>query len=974
MQIQNGMTLPKGWLFAGIIIFCKISISFCQNASEMKDSIIFYSSKSDFKSCLAFAYKRLEAQKIEKGEQSLEYATAFVTIGDLLSRLAQYAEAEKYLLIGLDKFEKVSNVPNSKLAVPNNTLAQLYFLNGDKKKAEFFFKRTLELRLKSDPPDSLSIAEAYDNMGIVFYESGEFLLAQDHILKGLRIREKLLSSNDPEISISFNNLGNFYKYIGNYSKSKQYYKLALNQIGNENESNLYYYPAYTNNLGSVLRLLTEMDSALHFNLKGLEAQKRISGENHPDYTYPLNSLGVWYYEKGLFKKALNYYGQALKIQAKQTPLNEGVMADLRANLASIYMDKGENKKADSLMILVYDARLKLIPPTHPDVNLILQPRGMLAYSMQNEAEADKWLIKLHENQIFQVKKYFPFLSTIEKEKFFESLRSGKDYFQSYCAKRQVNNKQFASLLYDNQLATKAILLSNNKKQVERIRNLKDSVLLGMYQNWQSNRELISRLRTGNFSKSPEELSKLEEATEKLEKDLARATESIGNLDLNLKSDYTWKDVKKKLRKGEVAVEIIRIRQIGIAKTITDTTDQNNPVYKVKGLSDNVLYAALIVRPNSVFPEVVILENRNDLESKRFYYYKNRISLRSEDDSSFKYFWKKISRQIGNGVKTIHFSPDGIYNNVNLNTLKNPKTGKYLIDEVEIRIISSTRELVAAKKTSPNPAYACLVGYPDFNIAPEKRLELLRYKSPAKVWNDFRATRNEPYSDLPGTKVEVENISEILRQKGWRVNSFLRNEALEENIKATKKPRVLHIATHGYFQPDDSKDSNPLLYSGLILSGANKAFSNEVSDQVEDGVLTAYEAMNLNLDQTELVVLSACETGLGTIKNGEGVYGLQRAFTVAGAKSVLMSLWKVDDIATQELMINFYKNWLSQSSTNPGTEGAKKAPVKSLSAQNAQNGNHSEAVSIRSAFLKAQKQMKEKYKNPFYWGAFVLFGE
>jgi CHAT domain-containing protein len=224
--------------------------------------------------------------------------------------------------------------------------------------------------------------------------------------------------------------------------------------------------------------------------------------------------------------------------------------------------------------------------------------------------------------------------------------------------------------------------------------------------------------------------------------------------------------------------------------------------------------------------------------------------------------------------------------------------------------------------------------------------------------------------LPGTKTEVENIQKTAQIQNIKTQMYLRQDATEENINQLQNPDFLHIATHGFFlanlpEADEGERGftgietkkyiqNPLLRCGLLFAGAENSLTpNEKPNNTnnssgnlgaEDGILTADEAMNLYLDKTDLVVLSACETGLGEISNGEGVYGLQRAFQQAGAKTVLMSLWTVSDEATQEIMSLFYQNLFTKKQDK------------------------------RTAFRNAQKTLKTKYPQPYFWGAFVMVGE
>src|SRR5690606_15650849 len=178
----------------------------------------------------------------------------------------------------------------------------------------------------------------------------------------------------------------------------------------------------------------------------------------------------------------------------------------------------------------------------------------------------------------------------------------------------------------------------------------------------------------------------------------------------------------------------------------------------------------------------------------------------------------------------------------------------------------------------------------------------------------------------------------------------------DKIKELNSPKIFHIATHGFYKPSEeitlekeirSSEAtlarNPLLRTGLLLTGAGDLLQkSDVNYNAENGILTAYEAMNLNLDKTDLVVLSACETGLGEVQAGEGVYGLQRAFLVAGARILIMSMFKVDDEATQKLMLKFYQKWLTTNN-------------------------------MRQSFIEAKKEIRNEYPDPIYWGAFMMIG-
>jgi CHAT domain-containing protein len=353
-------------------------------------------------------------------------------------------------------------------------------------------------------------------------------------------------------------------------------------------------------------------------------------------------------------------------------------------------------------------------------------------------------------------------------------------------------------------------------------------------------------------------------------------------------------------------------------------------------TDSIVYVALYVKNDGNRPKVVELAQGSSMETRYFKYYRNCIIPKLPDQYSYKVYWEPIQKQIGINT-TIYISPDGVYNQLNLEAIPTPD-GKYIIDNSNIVMVSNTKDLYIRKIKSKGGVptkTATMFGNPNFYLL---------------------ASADNSISSLPGTEKEVTELQELLQQKGWKTTQYLGTSATENQIKEVEDQKVLHIATHGFYTPteetDDTKEmtgseallsENPLMKTGLLLKGAGDILNKtKYNYNIDDGILTAEEAMSLSLDKTDLVVLSACETGLGEISNGEGVYGLQRAFLVAGAKVLIMSMFKVDDEATQKLAVTFYKKWVTTNN-------------------------------MRQSFIDAKKELRVEYPEPIYWGAFIMIG-
>jgi CHAT domain-containing protein len=437
---------------------------------------------------------------------------------------------------------------------------------------------------------------------------------------------------------------------------------------------------------------------------------------------------------------------------------------------------------------------------------------------------------------------------------------------------------------------------------------------------------------------------LEVEIENLEKELSDRSELFAKNFIK-KESYEWTDIKKTLAPNEVAVEIVKFRTF------------------YKAFTDTIVYVALIVTPETKStPEMVVFGEGKDMDERWLRYYRNCMKFNLRDKNSYAHYWKPIREKIP-ANSLVYLSADGVYNQINLETIPTGED-KYVIDENAIVLVSNTRDLITRKQelekqknkgseAGPISNKVALFGNPlyyssaEYLVEDSMSVDSLLHRS---------GEDDRKVNQLPGAEKEVRNVDSLIAKGGWNSVIYLNENATEQKIKELNNIKVFHIATHGFFKENDDVNQsyeglnenraiqNPLLTSGLLLKDGGHLLDKEnvYEYNSSDGILTAYEAMNLNFDNCELVVLSACETGLGKVEAGEGVFGLQRAFLVAGAKTVIMSLFKVNDEVTQELMTEFYKRWIAS--------GDK-----------------------RKSFLDAKKVVKQKYQKPVYWGSFIMIG-
>jgi CHAT domain-containing protein/tetratricopeptide (TPR) repeat protein len=701
----------------------------------------------------------------------------------------------------------------------------------------------------------------------------------------------------------------------------------------------------------------------------LDINEKAFGSEHTRVATNLDNLGILYVRRGEYAEAEPLHKRALDIREKILGLEHPGVAYSLINLGHLYKERGKYAEAELLFKRSLTISEKMLGLEHPDVAATLGSLAELNCSLGEYSKSLANFSKSQESRRDFIDHAFSYAS--------EDLKI--NYIQKYPL---INNSFLTFALLDTTLDSKksavSVILNGKAVILDAISAEKeiafcsydDEIIAKAEKHAEICGEIATLALAGAERLEPEiykerlqTLYGIKDSLEtKLSGDCAEFRDELAS------RRFTVEDVSDALAEDAILWEFVQYNPYDFKKAGSDKDRTGPPRYLAFTLNH--------------IGEITLIDLGEAIEIDSFVTLTRQMIYNSGSVAQAVggfFAEQKLAEVTGElydlifaplesslvGRTQIFMSPDGQLNLLPFEILPDHE-GKYAIEKYNISYLSSGRDLLKFKKKQAYGDWALAMADPDFDLSQEKlaegggkksnKLESIEFVyEPSRGASSCLSGKFDP---LPYTLKETISVVQTLKKNAQLdVDSYCGEEALEGVLKGMKvPPRILHLSTHGYFCEDinlteNKMLENPLLRSGLAFAGANGFFNASERDTsyVDDGILTALEVSGLNLIGTELVTLSACETGVGEVGNGEGVYGLRRAFQHAGARAIIMSLWKVPDPETGILMSNFYENWSSGETMRDA---------------------------LRQAALSILNERRDKYgsAHPYFWGGFILLGD
>ena len=853
------------------------------------------------------------------------YAISLNNLGAYYKKKGKYKESIGLFQEALSVIDK----NNVQYIATLNALAETNLFIEKEEESFRYVNEAIEIIKNGDADMHREYINSLYILSMYYFGKGEISEAMRFCSEALEIANK---TGDDQKEKIISAMGRYFSESGASPQSFNFHKMSLKSAEAIYDKESLEYASYleTNLVYYVEK--GEMLKALRMGLDALFIYRKIFPQGHPFTIRALLNISDCYMFCGKISDAIYYSTESVKMAENILGKEHTIYMESLLNLANCTYMKGRRIYADSL----YKEVLSLLKDCKNNKVLFFAlPTILVHYYLEGAKHelgrlTDKLISVgydlLHNIMIGQT----------------EELRS--NYWSTYGDTFEQMIQMFTytypdstvtSSGYNAILLSKGLLLNISRDLSDLIRNSKDSTLLAQYNNVKSNHITLQRFYERNNGENTQNTDSLETVTQKMEWELMQKTKIYGDYVKNIR--INWKNVQQKLGNKAIAIEFVSF----------------------KWNKDSTMYIAYVLKKGMTSPKLVKLFEEKQLKKKSLFFTRELCKL----------IWEPLLEDVI-GVDTIYFAPSGELYNIAIETLPYWNEDCLMSDKWEIYRLSSTRELALNKDIKERKS-AVVYGAIRYGAKKDKLVDSNRKfhkKSDVDINTQYQIFDSVEVEELPETKKEVIAIDKTLKKMGLKVELKIDTIATESDFKnlAGKEIGLIHISTHGFFWSEEYakrydnlsflmlNDRYPryiedkvLTRSGLYFAGANNVLRSEkISGDMDDGILTAKEISKLNLQGVDLVVLSACQTGLGEVK-GDGVFGLQRGFKKAGVQSILMSLGDVDVDATTLLMTQFYKNLAEDMSKHKALKQAQEY--------------------VRDYKIGAVR----KYRDPYYWASFIL---
>ena len=765
-------------------------------------------------------------------------------------------------------YEKSVGKNNLVTADMYNNKALLHKDLGEYEEALKYNQKSLDIKLKYYSKKYDAISTNYDNMGVIYYSMGRYAEAIKFLKKSLALREEYFPKNDVSLADSYNNLAIAFERIGNHKEALVHLKKALkirkDTVGEEHETTASVYSA----MGSIYESLERYEKAIKFHEKSIMILEHLlkNKTKNEALASAYGGMGSVQLKLNHYEKAISYYMKMEEIRKSIITTNSLNLSEVYNNIGVSYMHLNQFENSKKYLEKAIEIKEKVLGTQSNDLQEEYKNLGWLYFRAKAYKKAYVYAKKSAKMLLAKNNSYFNVLDTSEYRHFIKNNHEQMDLLFGctyYLADKKSYEESFSFWL-----AYKGSMLENQNRMTALYSQDQDKEIKRKIEKLLKFKRILSRLyqrkvEANNRENLALEIKEYEEKIRALKENLTPKTKL---------SKIDYESLVAKLTSKQLYVDFAKIGEHYFGFAID---------------SKGEIFFRRISIENSKTIDKHILLFRKEIKGSLNRNYKESQNQVSE---LYDILLKTLLEKLTTDKHELVISTDGLLRLLPFEALYSKSKEKYLVEFEQIEYIASGREflrLKASEKSKQSSNDIVIFSNPKF----DENVNSQRRGSNKRMFQMH-------FSNLDGTKKEAESIKEIMKEK----NVFLYEgiEANEENLFKVKQPKILHIATHGFFI--QSELSNPMLNSGIVLSGANSA----LEEGRGEGVVTALKLSGMNLKDTELVVLSACETGLVGLNSPDTVSLLSTAFMQAGAKAIVASLWSVRDKETQELMEHFYK--------------------------------------------------------------------